>query len=61
MLTAAPHHKCRTDKSVTIHHKSNAIPIPGRGALYGFEIPMLPHLLDIRLTDDGEIPDTRFC
>jgi hypothetical protein len=32
-----------------------AIPVTGREGLYGFEKSMLPHVLDYRLTDFGEV------
>jgi hypothetical protein len=52
-----------------------AIPVPGRGGPWGCETSRLPHFLDNRLTDGGEvvspthrppftprkIPGTRFC
>jgi hypothetical protein len=55
--------------------KGKAIPVTGRGGLYGSEISRLPHFLDNRLTDGGEvvsltllppfttrkIPGTHFC
>jgi hypothetical protein len=55
--------------------KDKAIPITGRGVPYGCETSMLPHFLDNRLADDGEvvsltrrppfaprkIPGTYFC
>jgi hypothetical protein len=34
--------------------KSRAIPITDRGGLYGFETSRIPHVLDNRLTGDGE-------
>jgi hypothetical protein len=34
--------------------KSKAIPVAGRGGLYGCETPRIPHCLDNRLTDGGE-------
>jgi hypothetical protein len=55
--------------------KCKAIPVTGRGGPYGFEMSRLPHFLDNRLTDCGEvvsltsrrpllrgkIPGTHFC
>jgi hypothetical protein len=55
--------------------KIKAIPETGRGGPWGCETPTLPHFLDNRLTDSGEvislkrrppftprkIPDTHFC
>jgi hypothetical protein len=57
------------------HKKSKAIPVTGRGGPYGCEMSRLPHFLDSRLTDGGEvvtlthwlpftcrkIPGTHFC
>jgi hypothetical protein len=55
--------------------KGKSIPVTGRGGPYGCEMLRLPHFLDNRLTDDGEvvsltrrptfttrnIPGTYFC
>jgi hypothetical protein len=55
--------------------KDKAIPVTGRGGLYGCETSKLPQFLDIRPTDGGEvvsltrrplfiprkIPGTHFC
>jgi hypothetical protein len=55
--------------------KDKAIPVARRGFPYSCETPRLPHLLDDRLTNDGEvvrlkrrpsftyrkIPGTHFC
>jgi hypothetical protein len=56
--------------------KCKAIPVTGRGGPYGCETSMLPHFLDNRLKDGGEIvsltrrplfvahrkiPGTHFC
>jgi hypothetical protein len=55
--------------------KGKAIPVTGRGGPYGCETSRLPHFLDNRLTDGGEvvsltrrspfiprkIPGTHFC
>jgi hypothetical protein len=55
--------------------RSKAVPVTGRGDLYGFKTSRLPHFLDNRLTDSGEvisltrrspfiqgkIPGTHFC
>jgi hypothetical protein len=52
-----------------------SVPVTGRGGPYGFERSRLPHFLDSRLIDGGEvvsltrrpsftpreIPDTNFC
>jgi hypothetical protein len=35
--------------------KDKAIPIKGRGGLWGFETSRLPHFLDNWLTDDSEV------
>jgi hypothetical protein len=35
--------------------KGIAIPVTGRGGPYGCETSRLPHFLDNRLTDDGEV------
>jgi hypothetical protein len=64
---------CRLD--VAVHVKSEAIPVTGRGGPEGCETSRLPHFLDNRLTDGGElvsltrralftprkIPRTHFC
>jgi hypothetical protein len=34
---------------------ANAIPVTGRGGLQGFETSSLPHFVDKRLTDGGEV------
>jgi hypothetical protein len=58
-----------------IKNKGKAIPATGRGGLQSFETSRLPHFLDNRLTDGGEvvsltrrrpftprkIPGTHFC
>jgi hypothetical protein len=55
--------------------KAEIIPVTGLGGLQGCEMSRLPHFLDIRLTDGGEvvsltslplftprkIPGTHFC
>jgi hypothetical protein len=35
--------------------KNKAIPVTGRGGLYGYEMLRIPHCLDNRLTDGGRI------
>jgi hypothetical protein len=35
--------------------KGKAIPVTGRGGLWVCETLRLPHVLDTRLTDDGEV------
>jgi hypothetical protein len=35
--------------------KGNGIPVTGHGGPYGCEMSRLPHFLDSRLTDGGEI------
>jgi hypothetical protein len=35
--------------------KGKAIPVTGRGGPYGCDTSRLPHLLDSRLTDGGEV------
>jgi hypothetical protein len=35
--------------------KSKAIPVTGHGGPYGCETSMLPHFLDSRFTDGGEV------
>jgi hypothetical protein len=58
-----------------INVKRKAIPVTGRDGPYGYETSRLPHFLDSRLTDGGEvvsltrrppftrrkIPGTHFC
>jgi hypothetical protein len=39
--------------------ESKAIPVTGRGGPYGCETLRLPHFLDNRLTDGGEVSLTR--
>jgi hypothetical protein len=39
--------------------KSKAIPLTGREGPYGFETSRIPHFLDNRLTDDGEVVSLR--
>jgi hypothetical protein len=34
---------------------SKAIPVTGRGGLYGCKTSRLPHFLDSQLTDGGEV------
>jgi hypothetical protein len=42
--------------------KSKAIPVTGRGAPLGYETSRLPHFLDNRITDGGEVVSlTRHC
>jgi hypothetical protein len=57
------------------HKKAKAIPVTGRKGPWGCETSRLPHFLENRLTDGGEvdsltrrppftprkIPDTHFC
>jgi hypothetical protein len=40
--------------------KVKAVPVTGRGDPYGCETSMLPHFLDIRLTDGGEVVSFTF-
>jgi hypothetical protein len=61
--------------SSLFQYKGKGIPITGRGDPWGCDTPRLPHFLDSRLTNDGEvvslthrppftfrkIPDTHFC
>jgi hypothetical protein len=35
--------------------KKKAIPVTGRGGLYGYEMLRIPHCLDYRLIDGGQI------
>jgi hypothetical protein len=35
--------------------KGKAVPVTGRGGLYGCETSRLPHFLENRLTDGGEV------
>jgi hypothetical protein len=35
--------------------ESRAIPVTGRGGPYGYETSRLPHFLDNRLRDGGEV------
>jgi hypothetical protein len=39
--------------------KGKAIPVTGRGGPHGCETSRLPHFLDNRLTDGGEVSLTR--
>jgi hypothetical protein len=45
--------KCCTYKKVL--YKGKAIPVTGREGPYGSETSRLPHFLDSRFTDDGEV------
>jgi hypothetical protein len=38
-----------------LHLKSKAIPVTGRGGLQGCDMLRIPHCLDNRLTDGGEV------
>jgi hypothetical protein len=40
---------------LTLSHKGKAIPVTGRGGPYGCETSRLPHFLDNRLSDGGDV------
>jgi hypothetical protein len=40
--------------------KCDAIPVTGRGCLLGYETSRIPHFLDSRLRDGGEVSLTRW-
>jgi hypothetical protein len=44
-----------TDNCSHTAGNGEAIPVTGRGGLYGFTTSRLPHFLDSRLTDGGEV------
>jgi hypothetical protein len=52
--------KCqRPTKLSSYECKGKAIPVTGRGGPSGYETSRLPHFLDNRLTDGGEIVSLR--
>jgi hypothetical protein len=75
-LKAAGNGLLNLQAAATTSHKDKgkAIPVRGRGGTQGYETSRLPHFLDNRLTDGGEVvnltrrplasrkfPGTHFC
>jgi hypothetical protein len=50
---------CPGQDTVLYRSKRKAIPVTGRGGPHGCEMSRLPHFLDNRLTDGGEVSLTR--
>jgi hypothetical protein len=56
---ALPHSNLSRGKSVAYQSEGKAIPVTGRQGPQGCETSRLPHLLDNRFTDSGDVSLTR--